>query len=388
MVQKIYLRAIFRRNNHVIVMKKEIEDLTILQFIDSLAIGGAERMAVNISNALVGAGAKVILCASRGSGPLEAFVDAAIEVVHLRKKSGFDLIAFLRLLKILRKYRVDVIHAHSSSIFWAVGTRLFFPKIKIIWHDHSGDVGKLDGNRKKSVIRISRFIDGILSVNEPLKDWAIQFTKVRAEKIFYIGNFPMLSPVGEASKKNDGILKIICLANLRAQKDHFTLVEAIALVREHLPEVTFKLILAGNYFDDDYYRNLIGLIRKKNLEAIIEIKGSVTNTATLLYQADIGVLSSISEGLPVSLLEYGLARLAVVVTDVGQCAEVVGHGAYGLVVAASNPEELAAGLIRLLEDRQLREQYGTDFKEHITVFYGYERFLRDYKGLLTKVVDK
>ena len=57
-----------------------------------------------------------------------------------------------------------------------------------------------------------------------------------------------------------------------------------------------------------------------NLNDIIQIAGSVVDTSSLLASADIGVLSSIFEGLPLSLLEYGLAGLPVVVTDVGQSA--------------------------------------------------------------------
>ena len=64
-----------------------------------------------------------------------------------------------------------------------------------------------------------------------------------------------------------------------------------------------------------------------------------------LHGADCGVLSSVSEGLPVSLLEYGMAGLPVIVTDVGQCAEVVGNGRFGRVVPPGKPNSDGKGII-------------------------------------------
>ncbi|MBS3738961.1 MAG: glycosyltransferase, partial [Psychroflexus sp.] len=94
--------------------------------------------------------------------------------------------------------------------------------------------------------------------------------------------------------------------------------------------------------NSEYYKNLINFIQKHHLEKYVFIYGSQTNIAGLLEQADMALLSSVSEGLPVSLIEYAQAKLLLVVTDVGQCKDVVGD--FGLVVNPSNNEELVKAI--------------------------------------------
>lgn len=361
-----------------------MEKTRILQFIDTLSIGGAERMAVNISNALIQEPYQVYLCSSREAGPLKEFLHEQIPFLCLHKRSSYDLTAFLRLLRFVRLNKINIIHAHSNSVFWAVGIKVISPKIKIIWHDHSGDEQKLNNGRKKAVQRISHFIDGIISVNEKLEAWARLNTKVHNENILYIGNFPLLS-LSKKIEKCDENLRIVSIANFRAQKDHFTLVEAIAMVRQKMPELEFKLILAGGYANDEYYRKLIALIAERNLRDVIEIRGAVTNTADLLYQADIGVLSSVSEGLPVSLLEYGLAGLPVVVTNVGQCVEVVDFGKAGMLVSSGDPKAFAEALTQLVLNPDLRQELGGNLKVRVEQFYGKKGFMEKYESLLENI---
>ena len=79
--------------------------------------------------------------------------------------------------------------------------------------------------------------------------------------------------------------------------------------------------------------------------------------SNILNQATIGVLSSKSEGLPVSLLEYGLAKLPVVVTNVGECGKVVENGKSGIVVEKENSLELADALDELINSEEKRKEY-------------------------------
>jgi glycosyltransferase involved in cell wall biosynthesis len=76
----------------------------------------------------------------------------------------------------------------------------------------------------------------------------------------------------------------------------------------------------------------------------------------ILRSSEIGVLSSYSEGLPVSLLEYGATGIAAVATNVGQCREVLADGDAGIVVPAGSPGELAKGLLRLLRHEDERQR--------------------------------
>lgn len=355
--------------------------MRILQLIDTLTAGGAERMAVNISNVLADNGHEVVLCASRCGGSLEIFIDKKVTYATLNKKNGCDLRAYVRFLKLIRQHKIEMIHAHSSSVFWAVAAKLFTPGIKVIWHDHLGK--RIEEEKfNRIIIIISFLIDGVIAVNEELKKWSKEKLFVNKKRIVFINNFPLLSPKKEVTLNTEKGLQIVCLANLRPQKDHFTLVRAIESILKHYKFENFKVILAGFYNQDEYYQLLRNEINTSGLGNFIEIVGSVNDTASLLYSSDIGVLSSVSEGLPVSLLEYGLAGLPVVVTNVGQCAEVVEFGNAGLVVPPSDPQALSAALLDLIQRPEKREMLGSKLKERVEKEYGAGKFLSEYNKLI------
>jgi glycosyltransferase involved in cell wall biosynthesis len=201
-----------------------------------------------------------------------------------------------------------------------------------------------------------------------------------------INNFPLLSPVER--KPNPEYFTIVCLANLRPQKDHGTLIKAVELLLKQGHHKKIKVILAGSFDNSDYTCSIKLLINELSLQDIIEIPGPVEDTASLLASADCGVLSSISEGLPVALLEYGMAGLPVVVTDVGECAEVTGRGKYGHVVPPGNYEALAGKLKVLVENQAEGENIGKMFRAHILSEYGQEHFMQKYRYILSRLRNK
>jgi glycosyltransferase involved in cell wall biosynthesis len=125
-------------------------------------------------------------------------------------------------------------------------------------------------------------------------------------------------------------------------------------------------------------KNFVAMAKEYGLEKNILILGSDTETSKLLEKASIGILCSSSEGLPVSLLEYGLAGLPVVVTDVGQCAEVVCFGKFGKISKPKDPENLSNSILELLEDIDESKRMGIAFKMHIETEYGAQKFLKHY----------
>jgi len=90
----------------------------------------------------------------------------------------------------------------------------------------------------------------------------------------------------------------------------------------------------------------------------------------VLRGCDVGVLSSVSEGLPLALLEYGMAKLPVVATRVGQCAEVLDEGRAGLLVPPGSPAELAEALVKLLGDGSQRREMGEKLCSRVREHYG------------------
>jgi glycosyltransferase involved in cell wall biosynthesis len=339
-------------------------------------------MCVNISNVLYGNGFESVICASHEGGPLQKFIDPGVKCYILNKKRFFDIKTFRHFIKILKAEKIDVIHAHSSSVFWAVTAKAFIPGLYIIWHDH---LGLKVTNREKSIFYrlISKKVNGIISVNHDLLEWSKKNMKVSSERIMFLNNFPVLNE--EPKFTDTEYYTIVCLANLRPQKDHETLIRSIGILVKNEMAKPVKVIFAGSFKEDECLFRIKDLINRLGLNSTIEIAGPVEDIAALLARADCGVLSSVSEGLPVSLLEYGLAALPVVVTDVGQCAEVTGNGKYGIVVPPGNPEAMSDALLYIINNRGTSEKTGASFKKHVQKNYGPDNFIEKYKFLLNKI---
>lgn len=355
--------------------------MKIIQYIDTLHLGGSERMAVNIANVLAEDGHRVMLVVSRKSGGLEGFISPKVHVEVLHKRSFWDISAFFKFMRILKEFKPEVVHAHSSSVIWAIFAKAIEANsFQLIFHDHYGMSEKLQKGERKPLRFLSSKIDKAIAVNENLKKWNQENLFVHASKIFYIPNFPYLSFSKDYKKNQD--IQIVCLANLRPQKDHLTLLKAFEILCQHNSDANLTLVFAGNALGDSYQKQIEAEIEKLKLKGKVEIKGSIQNVAELLQSSHIGVLSSISEGLPVSLLEYGLAALPVVVTDVGQCAAVVGHGSFGKVVSPQDPEALGQALYDLLIEPDKAKSMGETFKKHVEENYGAGKFLREYYSLI------
>jgi glycosyltransferase involved in cell wall biosynthesis len=107
---------------------------------------------------------------------------------------------------------------------------------------------------------------------------------------------------------------------------------------------------------------------------------------SLLKQCDVAVLASSSEGLPLAIIEYGLAGIATVATDVGQCADVLDHGNVGLLVPPRDPSSLAAALMKLLNDRALRNALGRTFKAFVTEHYAAQKAMDEIVSTYCKIL--
>jgi len=148
--------------------------MRILQLIDSLEAGGAERMAVNYANALAQQIEFSGLVSTRKEGDLKAQVQTKVSYLFLNKKSTLDIKALCSLRRYVIDNKIDWVQVHSTSFFMAVLLKFSFPSIKLIWHDHYGDSEFLS-SRSKTIYRLGLpFYRGVISVNEKGKPFILK----------------------------------------------------------------------------------------------------------------------------------------------------------------------------------------------------------------------
>ncbi|WP_264566733.1 glycosyltransferase [Flavobacterium sp. N3904] len=356
--------------------------MRIIQIIDSLEAGGAERMAVNYANALVSEIDFSGLVATRKEGPLLHQLDTKVPYLFLNKKRQLDFVALFRLRSFVKKNKVTHIHAHSTSFFLAFLLKIIQPSLKIIWHDHYGN-NEFLATRPSFVLKLTApFFYGIIVVNQKLKKWSEE--KLKAKNVIYLPNFPIKEiGAGDPTLLEGTVEKrIVSLANLREQKNHFLLLKVAQKLKESHPDWTFHLF--GKNFEDDYSRQIVKQIKESDLENNVFLYGSKQDVENILNQASFAILTSKSEGLPVALLEYGLHKKAVVITNVGEMPMIVQNQKNGLIVPSNNADLFYNALVELISNEMLRSEYGTALYETIQADYTAESVLKKYLGWLKK----
>lgn len=354
--------------------------MRIVQIIDSLEAGGAERMAVNYANALAEAIDFSGLVVTRKEGALLNQVSPKVSYLYLNKKGMIDLKALSRLRKFVIENKVEIVHAHSTSFFLAFLLKLIRPSIKLIWHDHYGDSEFLSQRPSLALRLLLPFFDGIIAVNQNLKLWAEQ--KMHFKNVVYLPNFPSKENKALENTVLKGIKgkRIVSLANLRVQKNHFLLLEVAKKISKSHPEWTFHLV--GKDFEDDYSMQIKNLILEFKLENNVFVYGSKPDVQNILEQSTIAVLTSQSEGLPVALLEYGWNQKPIVVTNVGEIPLVVQDGVNGFMVETGNAVLFYDSLVKLIESETWQNDFGKALQETINTNYSEKSVIKQYLGWL------
>lgn len=340
--------------------------MRVVQLIDSLEAGGAERMAVNIANGLCNESSFSALVTTRKEGALKKSIQNNVVYSFLGKKSTFDLKAILRFRAFMRANNIYIIHAHGSSYFFAILVKITFPKVKIFWHDHHGN--RLHKQKANRVLKlVSLMFSGVFTVNEELKDWAKK--KLFCNNIHFIPNFAVENPTEVATTflKGEAGKRMICLANLRNPKNHITLLKSFAT--SEAKELKWTLHLVGYDKGDAYSNKLKQFVKDNDLEENVFFYGSCNDIGLILKQGNVGILTSTYEGFPVTLLEYGRANLAVISTNVGYCKSVIQQGVTGLLFDPLDEAELTKCINILLRDRNYAEKLSTNLQKFVDKNY-------------------
>jgi glycosyltransferase involved in cell wall biosynthesis len=334
----------------------------VLQLIDALDAGGAEQLAVNLANHLPRTRWRVHLCTTRRDGPLAAAIAPDVARLCLDRRHTLEPGPILRLVRYCRTHQIDIVHAHGTALFVAAAATVLQPRLRVVWHDHCPAMAS--GRRDHAYALALRRCAAVIAVSDAIQRRASERLGVAAERIRYIPNFVTPVALAEPPVSLPGMSgsRIVCVANLRERKNQRGLIAALTEVRAAAPDA--HLLLVGDSPEPAYRDELETAVAAAELTAHVSFLGARSDVADILAGADVAVLPSFAEGLPMALLEYGRAALPAVVTDVGQCAAVVADGA-GILVPPGDVPALVAGLTALLTDPDRRRTLGTALQQRV-----------------------
>jgi glycosyltransferase involved in cell wall biosynthesis len=331
----------------------------VLLLITLAEVGGAQSYVAALLPAL--AERYDVVLAAYGEGPLveEAARAGArfVPLQHVRRPIHplRDLAGFVELTRLFRRERPQVVHASSSKAgvlgrLAAAATRVpvrFFTVHGWAFSAYSGAASLLYRVSDRLMAPLTTVT---ICVSEQELAAGLEAGTCSAERSVVIHNAVDVA-AAPRSRHDRLVPRLIAVGRLKAPKDFLTLVRALA----RLPEGGFEALLVGDGPDRVEVEDEI---RRLGVEGRVQLAGERSDVPALLADSDVFVLSSRSEGLPVSVLEAMAAELPVVASNVGGLGELVVDGETGALVPPGDPEALAEALGRLIGDRELRRRLG------------------------------
>ena len=375
--------------------------IKVLHIITGLSTGGAEMMLYKLVSKIDRGCFDIYVVSLTNIGPVgEKMKKLNIPIVAIGMKRGwrgfFSFSGFFKLLRIVKKYKPDVIQTwmyHSDLIGGLVGKIL---KVPVIWNiRHSNLNPKYN---KKTTIWTAK-ICAKFSKTLPKKiiccSWA---SKSVHKKLGYDENKMVVIPNGfdldaffpdkQAREKvrkelgiNDKIIVIGFAARFDPQKDHRNFFEAAKIVYKIYPNVHFLLCGDGISWDNKRLRERI---EKSGVKKVTHLLGRRDDMKNIYNSIDIFCSSSYGEGFPNVIGEAMACEIPCVVTDVGDSAIIVGDT--GFVVPPKNPEALAEAIIKMIEiGEEKRKELGKRARKRIEESYSIEKIVKNYEQLYKKV---
>jgi glycosyltransferase involved in cell wall biosynthesis len=329
--------------------------MKILQIINSLHTGGAEKLVVEIAKKYAEKSHVIdlLLLKKSHSGLEREMIEHKAIGIHFlsENRSVYSPIHILKLRKFIRKTSYDVIHVHLfPTFYWSAMATFGFFKGLLIHTEHSTQNRRMNnpvyGIIDKYVYRQYNYHITISdAVHENLKNH-IRLKDYRLVKIYNGVDLKAIKNAEPISKQSLGLLKndkiILQVSSFRPPKDQMTIIKALKSLDENI-----HLVLAG---EGDTKKICENLVDELSLQKRVHFLGLRNDIPSLLKTADIVILSSHFEGLSLSSIEGLASGKPFIATDVPGLKEVV-QGA-GILFQKSNYQELAGILNRFFTDEK------------------------------------
>jgi glycosyltransferase involved in cell wall biosynthesis len=377
--------------------------IRVLQLIHSFGLGGAERVVTTLAVNMDRQRFEVIPCAIECSGPFEEDLKTAgvpYRILGRQRRSILTGPLFaadcqrllVSLTELLKELSIDIVHTHltqTSLLGIVAARRAGIPRVCTTVHSVVMSSRKARWDPRVFLLRAAinkvfpqadRFIAVSQEVNRAIR----RHTSIPSERILTIPNGVDLDqfhmPADRRTLRDRlGLpadrLVAVTIGRLTRLKGHIYLQAAMASIP---PEQRPLLLIVGDGPD----RNELEL-RTTTMELNRDIRflGNRRDIPTLLAAADLFVLSSLWEGLPLVLLEAMAAGLPAVVTAVGGNPDVVENGISGMLVPPGDEQALANALSSLLNNPLQREYMGQAAWQRVDRYFSAKKFVEAHERL-------
>lgn len=369
----------------------------VLFVVLQLDAGGSERVVYDLARSLDPDKFEVFVAAFKGGVLADPLKRICKELYFIEKKSGLDFTAMFKLVNIIKNNCIDVVNAHHymPCFYSFLGTRVLNGK-KLIYTEHSvPEVEEVAGCIHGKLLNWMLYrINAVVGVSRAITEKFREKYPCHTEKFHEILNGVDFDKFRENGARDEvrsswGLDKehfvVGTVANFRKVKNHACLVRAAGRLKASHPQL--RLFLVGTGFPGDSENSedeIWALVHELGIQDRVVFAGYQENIPEMLSALDAFCLPSLSEGLPVSLLEAMAAGVPVIGSEVKGIVEVVKDGKTGFLFSSNSDAELSYVLKNILDSPGIAKQLVDDAlmfvndEHNIKICHeGYSRILKN-----------
>lgn len=337
--------------------------MKILVISFSLSSGGAERFAVDLCNSLSGKHEVVMLTTDDDSVASNAYyrkeLAGSVKYINLAARSGHSAAALLGILRVIRKERPDLVHAHTDLVQLILPS-IFCKGIKYVHTIHSVADYYLRSKLEKPLFR-RMYARSVVPVTiSPVCSLSYRKLYGLDNDLMVLNGRSRPSLSGDADSVRAEILKFkgglplfIHIARYAPPKNQKVLFEAVRLAGN------VRLVVIGRDFPSE--------VQNAQDPGMVRFEGERMNVGDYLRLADFFILSSSFEGLPLSLLEAMSYGVVPVSTPAGGVSDVIRDGENGFLAKGFTAEDLAAAIRRGIDAKVDRNAIVAEYERSFSM---------------------
>ncbi|MHA1629820.1 MAG: glycosyltransferase family 4 protein [Candidatus Heimdallarchaeota archaeon] len=389
-------RLLYKKN----IMKYKPEKINILFVMMYVQMGGIERLVYNLSRNLDTTIFNPSIAWFVGDEVCKEFVDLNIPLFYVPKEKRVDFSTMRQLENIIKENNIHIVNAHGflNMVYSFYGCKIKNQR-KLVYTVHSGWEIQQTSWKWRIVGRfLVKFIDSLICVNHSFLKSLEKTFKVNPSKNIAIPNGVVLSNL--YNKETCQFLKtklnilpndivIGNIANLKKVKNHIMLLKGFNNIVKNHNHV--KLLVIGQGFENDSEnteKEIVNFIKENGLQNNVLLLGYRSDISELLNIMDIFCLTSVKEGLPLSLIEAMAAGLPLVGTNVEGIRDVIIHNENGFLIDLNDIKGLEKAIHVLLTDETLRRKFGYESKKNAKNKYSLSHCIDSYQNLFLFLMNK
>lgn len=257
----------------------------------------------------------------------------------------------LRIRRYIKNHNIDIMHTHLAyGIAFSV-----LSQVPVVYTHHN--ITRRWGKTTYKIFNL--LVNEYVGISEICATALQKYTGKKVNTIFNAVSLDKFKGYSRVrTLNNTNIINIAMVGALHPQKNYLNMFNALTLLDKEIRDQIIVLIAGEG--KKEYKDELLSYIEKHNLQNTVRFIGVTSNIPQFLYDADLFVMSSDWEGLPIALTEAAISGLSCIVTDAGGCSEIIDRSNNGVVVGLSDPQALANELSKVVNNKSLLEQWSNN----------------------------